>query len=99
MGKRHQFVKTKILTLIGLCVIGYGLYDDTKCVDKHLLMVSLFCDIVCFQLKKRMFFITLLSWDYLVHYFISTNGLGIPGFNRFETVKKRIEPFLLFPKK
>jgi cell division protein FtsW len=47
------------------------------------------------ELKKKTFFITIIIFGLFGTLFISTNGLGIPGFNRFDTVKNRIERFFV----
>jgi cell division protein FtsW len=94
-GNDINLLKQKFLPLLAFVLLVTVLMMTQNVSTSIILMVSCFVILFVSQLKKRMFFITLVVMGLFGALFISTNGLGIPGFNRFETVKNRIERFIV----
>jgi len=94
-GNDINLLKQKFLPLLTFVLLVTVLMMTQNVSTSIILMVSCFVILFVSQLKKRVFFITLVVMGLFGALFISTNGLGIPGFNRFETVKNRIERFIV----
>jgi cell division protein FtsW len=94
-GDEINDIKHKFLPLIG-GILFFTVLMMTQNVSTSIIMfVTCFVMLFISQLKKKIFFTTIIIFALFGTLFISTNGLGIPGFNRFETVKNRIERFFV----
>ena len=86
-------IKHKFLPLLGVILLITVLMMTQNVSTSIILFATCFVMLFVSQLKKRIFFASILLLGILGGIFIYTNGFGIPGFNRFETVKNRVERF------
>lgn len=86
-------IKHKFLPLLGVILLITVLMMTQNVSTSIILIATCFVMLFVSQLKKRIFFASILLLGILGGIFIYTNGFGIPGFNRFETVKNRVERF------
>ncbi|MDX9889714.1 MAG: FtsW/RodA/SpoVE family cell cycle protein, partial [Bacteroidales bacterium] len=94
-GNDINLLKEKFLPLLAFILIVIGLMMTQNVSTSIILMATCFVILFVSPLKKKLFFTTLIVIGLFAALFITTNGLGIPGFNRFETVKNRIERFFV----
>ncbi len=86
-------IKHKFLPLLGTILLITILMMTQNVSTSIILFCTCFVMLFVSQLKKKTFFISLILLALLGGVFVSTNGFGISGFNRFETVKNRMERF------
>lgn len=94
-GNEINDIKHKFLPLLGGILLVTVLMMTQNVSTSIIMFVTCFVMLFVSQLKKKIFFVTLISLGLFGTLFISTNGFGIPGFNRFETVKNRFERFFV----
>ncbi|NLJ83021.1 MAG: FtsW/RodA/SpoVE family cell cycle protein [Bacteroidales bacterium] len=92
-GNEINDIKHKFLPLLGAILLVSVLIMTQNVSTSIILLITSFVLLFISPLKKKIFFTTLVILLLFGGLFISTNGFGIPGFNRFETVKNRVERF------
>lgn len=88
-------IKRRFLPLLGAILLVTVLMMTQNVSTSIILFATCFVMLFVSPLKKRIFFSSVIILVVLGGLFISTNGFGLPGFNRFETVKNRIERFFI----